>query len=139
MKGGTVFDATISKEIENKEGFDEGISNEIANKATIESGKDTTESVFESIHKEILDFVIEYEEEKGENSAPITFLDDTISEYQDKSYTINNFLRDNVAFYANLGELPLLNMLFEGKSSDEEKMLLYPYRTKRKRRKKYQD
>jgi hypothetical protein len=102
-------------------GFDEDISKEIENKASIESGKDTTQSVFNLIDEEILESVITCEDDKGEDSAPVAFLNESVREYQDKSYTINNFLRDNVAFYAKDGERRLLDMLFEGKPSDSKK------------------
>lgn len=100
MKGGEV-------------GFDTNISSKIQNARTIQLGKDTTQTEFHEIDQEILDYVIKCEDNKGEGAAPIAFLDESIDEYQDKSYFINGFLRDNVKFYVENGLFYLFNMFKE--------------------------
>ena len=100
MKGGEV-------------GFDTNISSKIQNAGTIQLGKDTTQTEFHAIDQEILDYVIECEDNKGEGAAPIAFLDESIDEYQDKSYFINGFLRDNVKFYVERGLFYLFKMFKE--------------------------
>lgn len=100
MKGGQV-------------GFDQTITTMIQSAATIQPGTDTTQTEFHSIDQEILDSVITCEDDKGEGSAPISFLDESVYEYQDKSYFINGFLRDNVEFYTDKDLRYLFNMFKE--------------------------
>lgn len=108
MKGGQV-------------GFDTNILSKIKNAATIQPGMDTTQTEFHAIDQEILDYVIECEDNKGEGAAPIAFLDESIDEYQDKSHFINGFLRDNVEFYVEDGLFYLFKMFNEYVDYDDIK------------------
>jgi hypothetical protein len=101
----------INKMKGGQEGFDETTLSMIKDPNTITPGQDTTKKEFKTINDELIDTITTHEDDNEEGSYPITFLDDSIYEYQEKSHFMNGFLRDNVAFYTE-GDLFSLFKMF---------------------------